>query len=214
MITTFGAPAGAPVRCGHEGVDSSRVRPMREPSFVCSLRSWVTCVSSWRMVRGGLRNTIVAATPGACPGRASESRKRQRHRPGSERAGNTRLCNMQRKASSRGAMKGTVTNASHGPAASGLRSPTSRPSSLDATDVPQESSMSPWIAAKSPKPGVLAMTFGLLSFAAGALAAEPSATVIEYHNARLNHYFLTADAAEAAMLDAGVLVAGWKRTGV
>ena len=71
-----------------------------------------------------------------------------------------------------------------------------------------------WTAAKSPKPAVLAMTFGLLSFAAGAIAAEPSATVIEYHNARLDHYFLTADAAEAAMLDAGVLVPGWTRTGV
>jgi hypothetical protein len=39
------------------------------------------------------------------------------------------------------------------------------------------------------------------------------ATVVEYYNPQLNHYFLTADAAEAAMLDAGVIVPGWHRTG-
>ena len=30
--------------------------------------------------------------------------------------------------------------------------------------------------------------------------AEPTATVIEYYAAALNHYFITADPAEAAML--------------
>src|SRR4051812_24809336 len=45
-------------------------------------------------------------------------------------------------------------------------------------------------------------------------AAEPTATVIEYYNATLNHYFMTAYPEEAAMLDFGVLVPGWKRTGV
>jgi len=44
--------------------------------------------------------------------------------------------------------------------------------------------------------------------------AEPTATVIEYYAAALNHYFITADPAEAAMLDAGIAVPGWQRTGV
>ena len=44
-------------------------------------------------------------------------------------------------------------------------------------------------------------------------AAEPTATAIEFYNAALNHYFITAYPEEAAMLDAGVVVAGWTRTG-
>jgi len=36
---------------------------------------------------------------------------------------------------------------------------------------------------------------------------------IEFHNASLDHYFITAFPEEAAMLDAGVQVPGWKRTG-
>jgi uncharacterized protein (DUF1800 family) len=51
-------------------------------------------------------------------------------------------------------------------------------------------------------------------FLAGtATADEPTATVVEFHNAALAHYFVTASAAEAAMLDA-VGVPGWIRTGV
>jgi predicted dienelactone hydrolase len=38
-------------------------------------------------------------------------------------------------------------------------------------------------------------------------------TAIEYYNASLDHYFMTAEPAEAAMLDAGVIVPGWRRTG-
>ena len=37
--------------------------------------------------------------------------------------------------------------------------------------------------------------------------------VVEYYNGSLDHYFLTAEPAEAAMLDAGVVVPGWQRTG-
>ncbi|MBK6601645.1 MAG: DUF1800 domain-containing protein [Betaproteobacteria bacterium] len=64
-----------------------------------------------------------------------------------------------------------------------------------------------------------AATLALLAFACGGALAqgtssEPTATVIEYRNATLDHYFITADSAEAAMLDAGVVVPGWKRTGV
>ncbi len=47
-----------------------------------------------------------------------------------------------------------------------------------------------------------------------ARATEPTATVIEYYNAALNHYFITAFPDEAAMLDQGVVVPGWTRTGV
>ena len=36
---------------------------------------------------------------------------------------------------------------------------------------------------------------------------------IEYYNASLDHYFMTAEPAEAAMLDAGIIVPGWRRTG-
>ena len=39
------------------------------------------------------------------------------------------------------------------------------------------------------------------------------ATAIDYHNDALGHYFMTADPAEAAMLDAGIVVPGWHRTG-
>ena len=48
----------------------------------------------------------------------------------------------------------------------------------------------------------------------GAAALEPTATVIEFYNASLNHYFITAFPEEATMLDQGVVVPGWTRTGV
>jgi predicted dienelactone hydrolase len=38
-------------------------------------------------------------------------------------------------------------------------------------------------------------------------------SVIEYYNASIDHYFMTADPAEAAMLDEGIFVPGWRRTG-
>ena len=50
--------------------------------------------------------------------------------------------------------------------------------------------------------------------ALGAVAAEPTATVVEFYNASLNHYFITAFPEEATMLDQGVVVPGWTRTGV
>ena len=37
--------------------------------------------------------------------------------------------------------------------------------------------------------------------------------VVEFQNDALAHFFYTADAEEAAMLDAGVIVPGWRRTG-
>ena len=47
-----------------------------------------------------------------------------------------------------------------------------------------------------------------------ARAAEPTATVIEYYHPAINHYFITAFPDEVAMLDAGIVVPGWKRTGL
>jgi len=38
------------------------------------------------------------------------------------------------------------------------------------------------------------------------------AIVVEYDNTTLGHFFITAEPAEAAMLDAGVIVPGWQRT--
>jgi uncharacterized protein (DUF1800 family) len=51
-------------------------------------------------------------------------------------------------------------------------------------------------------------------FAQGAAAIEPTANVIEYYNASLNHFFITAYHDEAAMLDQGLAIKGWIRTGV
>src|SRR3954467_8864454 len=53
-----------------------------------------------------------------------------------------------------------------------------------------------------------------LLFSAFSDAAEPTARAVEFYNARLNHYFITAFPEEAAMLDAGIVVPGWARTGV
>lgn len=38
------------------------------------------------------------------------------------------------------------------------------------------------------------------------------AIVVEYDNNALSHFFITAEPAEAAMLDAGIIVPGWQRT--
>jgi len=47
-----------------------------------------------------------------------------------------------------------------------------------------------------------------------AVSAPPAAVdIVEFHHASLDHYFLTADAAEIAMIDAGGLGSEWSRTG-
>jgi predicted dienelactone hydrolase len=53
----------------------------------------------------------------------------------------------------------------------------------------------------------------VIDYTAPAAAGADERIVVEYYNARLNHYFITAEPAEAAMLDAGILVPGWERTG-
>jgi hypothetical protein len=47
----------------------------------------------------------------------------------------------------------------------------------------------------------------------GPLPPPVPVDTVEYYNAALRHYFITAFPDEAASLDAGVPVAGWKRTG-
>lgn len=45
---------------------------------------------------------------------------------------------------------------------------------------------------------------------AGGVPSE--AIVVEYDNTTLGHFFITSEPAEAAMLDAGIIVSGWHRT--
>ena len=45
-----------------------------------------------------------------------------------------------------------------------------------------------------------------------ASAAEPTATVVEFYNTSLKHYFVTADATEATAVDTGGAGPGWVRT--
>ena len=52
-----------------------------------------------------------------------------------------------------------------------------------------------------------------LNAAAFLIHLVPNATVVEFHNRLLGHYFLTADAQEAAGIDAGAAGPGWERTG-
>ncbi len=42
--------------------------------------------------------------------------------------------------------------------------------------------------------------------------SPPQSVAIEFYNPSLDHYFITAEPAEAAMLDAGKVVPGWQRT--
>ncbi len=46
-----------------------------------------------------------------------------------------------------------------------------------------------------------------------ALAAEPTATAVEFFHPDLGHYFVSADPAEVALVDRGGAGAGWMRTG-
>jgi len=52
-----------------------------------------------------------------------------------------------------------------------------------------------------------------IDYVAPAAPAANERAAIEFYNASLDHYFVTAEPAEVAMLDAGVVVPGWRRTG-
>lgn len=53
----------------------------------------------------------------------------------------------------------------------------------------------------------------IIDYTAPAALAAGERDTIEFYNASLGHYFMTAEPAEAAELDAGVVVPGWARTG-
>ncbi len=63
----------------------------------------------------------------------------------------------------------------------------------------------------APLLGITGCTNVTYDFAGGAPA--PTVTVVEYYHAALNHYFITWIADEIAILDAGVTIKGWTRTG-
>lgn len=67
---------------------------------------------------------------------------------------------------------------------------------------------------KGRRPAIALACIATLSIALDAAALEPTAQVVEFYNAALDHYFITAFPDEAAMLDAGTVVKGWTRTGV
>lgn len=64
----------------------------------------------------------------------------------------------------------------------------------------------------APQLASLAMTT-IGGFGVAAAPAPPAVDVIEFFNAALDHYFLTAVAEEAAAIDAGKVGPGWVRTG-
>jgi predicted dienelactone hydrolase len=53
----------------------------------------------------------------------------------------------------------------------------------------------------------------IIDYTAPAALSAGERVTIEYYAASLKHYFETAEPAEAAMLDAGIIVPGWVRTG-
>jgi predicted dienelactone hydrolase len=53
----------------------------------------------------------------------------------------------------------------------------------------------------------------IIDYTAPAALDPGQRDTIEFYNASLGHYFMTAEPAEAAELDAGVVVPGWTRTG-
>jgi len=57
-------------------------------------------------------------------------------------------------------------------------------------------------------PASSSATAGLIPKAAGGVVE-----VVEFHNATLDHYFISADPAEVAVLDGGAFGGAWKRTG-
>ena len=64
---------------------------------------------------------------------------------------------------------------------------------------------------KSFPPAIATAIAASLSFTA--LAAEPDTEAVEYFNLGTNHYFITATAAEANLVDGGAAGLGWVRTG-
>ena len=62
---------------------------------------------------------------------------------------------------------------------------------------------------------LLAVGYGLPgAMLARVRIADVTAAVVEFYNTQLNHYFITADPAEQAAVDAGAAGPGWSRTGL
>ena len=59
----------------------------------------------------------------------------------------------------------------------------------------------------------LASALAAKSYAVAPQAGETVVTVVEYYNAALRHFFITANPAEIANLDGGAFGGAWKRTG-
>ena len=58
-----------------------------------------------------------------------------------------------------------------------------------------------------------ALVLTLVALATSTSAQAALGTAVEYYHPVLKHYFMTAYPDEAAMLDGGQVVKGWKRTG-
>lgn len=62
---------------------------------------------------------------------------------------------------------------------------------------------------------LLAIGYGLPgALLARVRIADVAANIVEFYNSQLNHYFITADPAEQAAVDAGAAGPGWSRTGL
>lgn len=59
----------------------------------------------------------------------------------------------------------------------------------------------------------LLLTLATSALSASAWAAPPDTEAVEFYNVNLNHYFITASAPEAAIIEAGGAGPGWVRTG-
>ncbi len=64
-----------------------------------------------------------------------------------------------------------------------------------------------------PARAIAAAALGLAVAAGPVHATEPTATAVEYYNASLAHYFITADPAEMQLVESGAEGLGWTRTG-
>ncbi|MEO8137758.1 MAG: hypothetical protein ABI831_27740 [Betaproteobacteria bacterium] len=71
----------------------------------------------------------------------------------------------------------------------------------------------PALSDKDATRDAIAATLGYRAVVAVPKAAEAVITVVEYYNAGLQHYFITAEPAEIANLDGGAFGGVWKRTG-
>lgn len=63
------------------------------------------------------------------------------------------------------------------------------------------------------KSRIVMLGLAMSSISAASLAAAPDTEAVEYYNALINHYFVTASASESGAIDRGDAGPGWLRTG-